>query len=220
MKFTIDGNEIEVPDDQVKESVKSADWYNSEIDRIKDKHIGETKQSLTDQHAAQIEELKAQQAKELADAKALASGKQSDATRVLSEQLEKLKVSFGEEKALRQKAEATAKMEKAQSSIVAQLSKVDNETVRGWMIRDAQDAALVDENGDVKFKLNTGALGSADEYTKELTGSDKYKGFFVSGQPNGSGLKGGSKGSGPTPDGKNLTKEQRIARANQAFADA
>jgi hypothetical protein len=195
MDFDIDGTTVTVPDEQVSKGASTLPNYNTEIDRIVDKRVGEFKNTQETTFAADRDALIATHSQELAEAKTLTTGSKSEKDNLLIQantdmqnQINDLKNGLASEK-------LEGKKSSLRNDLTSGLSGVTDDLVRNSLIRNAMDTVIQGDDGSMYFKVEGGALISAGDMAKQYEAT--YPKHFKSDQPQGLGLTGGDLATGP-----------------------
>ena len=187
MLFEVEGNQVDVPDSVVFESLKSNDTYNAELDRIREKGESIGRESATTEFSQKFKDLETSYESRLQEAK---NSGLSESERQLSElrtQMATLTESFNNsQNELKSEREGKAKSSAEAEIALALGSKVADDYDRKALTRDMMDAFSV---SDGQFKLDSGAFGTAADIVGQF--ESLYPNKFLSEQPSGSGLKAG-----------------------------
>lgn len=189
MQHEVNGEMVEIPNEDILKNFKNDKAYNDEVDRIVDGRVNTFKTEITTTNDTALSQLKSDHATELEAAKNVNSGKKDLEIQGLTTQIGTLtKTMKGfEDRALQ--AEQNGKLGALKTSLASAMSGVPDDFVRDGHINQAMSKAKI--NGDVvQFELSTGAFGGVAEMISEIqTG---YPQHFASKQPNGNGVKGGA----------------------------
>lgn len=195
MEFEADGNTVVIPDEQVSKGASTLPGYNTEIDRIVDKRVGEFKATQETNFASERQALITKHGEELAAAKTLATGSKNEQidTLIKANQDMQLKMTNLTDNLANEKLEV--KKSSLKSDLASGLSGVTDDLVRNSLIRNAMDSVIQGDDGSMYFKGEDNALVSASDMAQKYEAT--YPHHFKSDQKQGLGLTGGSFASGP-----------------------
>jgi len=196
MEFDVDGTTVSVPDEQVSKGASTLSNYNTEIDRIVDKRVGEFKSTQETTYAADKEALIATHTQELADAKTLATGSKNERDNLLIQANEDMQTQINELKNGLASEKLEGRKSALKNDLTSGLSGVNDDLVRNSLIRNAMDTVIQGDDGSMYFKAEGGALISAGDMAKQY--ETTYPQHFKSDQPQGLGLTGGALATGPS----------------------
>jgi len=196
MDFDVDGTTVSVPDEQVSKGASTLPSYNTEIDRIVDKRVGDFKSTQETTYAADKETLIATHAKELADYKTLNTGSKNDQNNLLIQANEDMQTQINELKNGLASEKLEVRKSTLKNDLTSGLSGVNDDLVRNSLIRNAMDTVIQGDDGSMYFKAEGGALISAVDMAKQY--ETTYPQHFKSDQPQGLGLTGGALATGPS----------------------
>jgi len=197
MIVQVEGKDVEISNEAAMAGLKETPEYNAELDRMRLKGEAGVRDTLTGEHSTSLEALRSTHAQELASVKTLSTGKVSDQMQVLINANAELTQSFTQ-----LKGDLAAEKENGikaglQSQLAASLASVGDDLVRNTLIENGMKNAIIGEDGQPYFKLKDGIIGDSKAMASQFAA--EYPNHFLSNQPSGAGIKGGT-GNVPVPN--------------------